>query len=126
MHEIEFTKRLLIALSSVRGVRVHRQNCGQIPVRNNRGEVVRYFDAGPPNGAADISGWVAPEGWRLEVELKVGRRKRSREQEAWARVVESSGCVYALCVYDENASVDKNVDFAVLAVRDAIKARRGQ
>jgi hypothetical protein len=86
--EIDFTHHALAQLGTDTRWRVWRQNCGEIPVRDRSGKVVRVFHPGPPNGAADISGIVREGGWRLEVELKMPKGKRSKAQVAWAKMVE--------------------------------------
>ncbi len=123
--EIDFTHHVLGAIGRSPEWRVHRQNCGQIPVRDRAGRVLRYFHPGPPNGAADISGIVRPEGWRLELELKMPKGKRSKAQIAWARMVEAFGGVYVLYTYDADLPIDENVARAAAAVHDAIARRRG-
>lgn len=92
------------------------QSCGRI-IFNDKG-VTRAFAAGPPKGAADISGITKPYryplnmchrgGLRIEIEMKArnanGRMgKRTKEQKQWADFITSSGGVY-LCV-DESISL---------------------
>jgi hypothetical protein len=89
MSEKAFQSQLMLALSQLPRVRVWRQNVGIVETADRR-----FFHAGPPKGAADISGIVAPEGWRLEVECKAGKGKRSPEQIAWAAFIQLSGGVY--------------------------------
>ncbi len=122
--EIAFTKALLIGLTRLSGVRAWRQNCGEILVRDITGKPLRMFDAGPPTGAADISGGVRPEGFRLEVELKMPRGKRNEAQLNWAAFCKSMGFVYALVQYDATISLDDNVEFALDEISAAIDARR--
>ena len=123
--ELEFQGEVLLALGARRDVRLWRQNVGSVPVRNERGVLLRYFHAGPPTGASDLSGIVRPEGWRLELEFKSAEGERSPEQERWAAMVEGGGGVYALLAYDASLSRVDNVAAAVLAVEAAIARRRG-
>lgn len=122
-NEIDFTKHALIALRQVDGVRVWRQNCGEIPIRDQRGNIIRYFDAGPPKGAADISGGVSPHGRRLEIELKMPRGKRTAEQINWAEFCQRMGFVYVLCTYVEAQTLAENCDRLVRLVAAAIEMR---
>ena len=122
--ELEFMRHVMLAVGSGHDLRLWRQNCGKIPVRDRAGKVLRVFDAGPPAGAADLSGFVIPEGWRLEVECKGSRGKRTKEQERWARNVAAAGCVYVLVEYDAGEALARNVRRAVDVIIAAIAARR--
>lgn len=104
--EITFTHAALLALSKLPGVRVWRQNAGKILTRSGGRE--RVFEAAPP-GAADISGIVGPEGWRLEIEMKMPRGKRSDAQEAWAAMCAKHGALYLLFGYHAEKSLETNV-----------------
>lgn len=115
MSETTYQVRLMLALSRVPGIRVHRQNVGNVRIHGTE----RRFRAGPPPGAADISGIVGPEGWRLEVECKVRGRLRRREQIAWAEMMDGLGAVYFLA--DEKRHT---VEQAVREVVGLIEARR--
>ena len=124
--ELPYMKRLLLALGRHRACRVFRQNVGKVLVRGEDGRVRRAFSAGPPKGAADLSGLVMPDGWRLEVETKAARGKQSKAQASWQRFIEASGGVYVLCAYDEALDMRANVAHAVAAVERAIAERRGR
>lgn len=115
MSESTYQARLMLALTKIPGVRVHRQNVGSVPVQG----ASRWFHAGPPVGAADISGIVGPEGWRIEIECKVRGRLRRREQIAWAEMMTQLGAVYFLA--DEKRHT---VEQAVREVVVLIEARR--
>jgi hypothetical protein len=82
------------------------------------------FHAGAPNGAADISGYVRPEGWRLEIEVKGPGGVRTPEQERFARLVTQGGCVYAFVAYDAERSMSENVAAGVRLVEATIAERR--
>lgn len=118
-NEITFTRALLIALSHLPGTRVWRQDCGSIPVRDARGRVIRHFDAGPPEGAADISG-ITTRGRRLEIELKMPGGKLREGQRAWARMVTELGGVYLHVQYNPDLDLDGNVCRAVDHIAEAI------
>lgn len=122
--EIEFMNQVMLAVGCSPSFRIHRQNVGSVPVRNHTGKVVRYFHAGPPVGASDLSGIVRPEGWRLEIEMKSSTGTRSPEQIRWAEHIASFGGVYVLIAYDPSLSPDENVDLAVRLIDAAIEARR--
>jgi hypothetical protein len=124
--ELEFMRRLMLALGQHRDVCIWRQNVGKVPVRDHSGKTVRVFDAGPPKGAADLSGFVRPEGWRLEIEVKGARGKRSPAQETFARVIETGGGVYVLADYARDLTLEENVSASVAMLERAIAARRAK
>ncbi len=124
MTEAEFMRRLMLALGRRPDMRIWRQNVGSVPVRDDRGRIVRVFHAGVPKGAADISGFVRPEGWRLEIEVKGPGGELRPEQETFARLVTAGGCVYALAAYQERLSLAENLAVGVRAVEEAIAKRR--
>ena len=47
-------------------------------------------------GQADISGIIAPEGRRLEIEIKTGKGKQSEAQLRYQAMIKRSGGVYVL------------------------------
>jgi hypothetical protein len=122
--EAEFMRRLMLALGRRPDLRIWRQNVGSVPVRDGRGRILRVFRTGAPRGAADLSGYVRPEGWRLEIEVKGPAGVRSPEQETFARLVTQGGCVYALVTYDDVRSMAENVAAGVRIVERAIARRR--
>ena len=99
--ESPFVRKVLLALGSLRELRVWRQNVGTILIRGEEGGIQRAIHAGPPTGAADISGIVVGSGRRIEIECKVMGRKRTKEQELWGQFIERSGGVYALVTDEE-------------------------
>jgi hypothetical protein len=124
LSEAVFMRRLMLALGRRPDMRLWRQNVGSIPVRDERGRIVRVFHTGVPKGASDISGYVRPEGWRLEIEVKGPDGVRTREQETFARLVSQGGCVYALVAYDAGRSMAENVAAGVRLVEAALADRR--
>lgn len=124
MTEAEFMRRLMLALGRRADMRIWRQNVGSVPVRRTDGAVLRVFHSGAPKGAADITGYVRPEGWRLEIEVKGPGGALRPEQETFARIVASGGCVYALARYDVERSLAENIAAGVRAVEQAIAKRR--
>lgn len=122
--ELEFQGDVLLALGARADMRLWRQNVGSVPVRNEKGVLLRYFHAGPPTGASDLSGILRPEGWRIELEFKSADGERSPEQERWAALIEGGGGVYALLAYDARLSSKQNVLAAVAVVEAAIARRR--
>lgn len=116
-----FMQRLLLALGRRKDMRVWRQNVGQVLVRNARGKVQRTFQAGPPNGAADISGIVFDGGWRLEIECKSLTGEHCEQQERWARMIEKAGGIYVLVRGDGSP---ESIAQAVADIEAAIRKRR--
>lgn len=90
---------LLVEFCRIPGVRAWRQNTGQRVYRASSGKKA-VFRAGPPTGAADLSGVVRPEGWRLEVEVKVSVDSRTDEQLKWCDLMVDAGAVYLLVIHD--------------------------
>jgi len=121
--EIPFTHALILAIGN-KSTRQWRQNCGSVPVLDENSDI-RYFNTGIPKGAADISGIVAPEGWRLEIECKALGRKRTAEQAAWGAMIVRMGGVYVLCDARDEPQ-DVAVARCVLEVGEAIAARRAK
>jgi hypothetical protein len=116
-------KTLMMRLGTRKDLKIWRQQAGEF-VFKQKGRVYK-FKTGTPLGAADITGIVLPEGWRLEIECKVrdasGRMgTRSDEQIVWGTFVEASGGVYA--------AVDEDMGFegAVWTIERAIIARRAR
>lgn len=124
--ELDFMSELMLALGRHPDVTLWRQNVGKVVVRNRAGKALRTFNAGPPKGAADISGFVKPEGWRLEIETKGARGKRSEDQERFANNVTRGGCIYVLADYQRDLDLETNVKRAVALVEAAIAERRGR
>lgn len=110
-------RRLMVALCEIPSVRVWRQNTGGVLVRDKRGAVERRFDAGPPPGAADITG-ICRGGRRLEVEVKGIYGKLTEQQVQWGRFITLMGGVYV--VVRATADLDASVAWAVASVRTAI------
>jgi hypothetical protein len=124
--ELDLMRHLLLALGRRPDVRLWRQNVGRIPVRDAQGRVLRVFSTGTPRGAADLTGYVRPEGWRLEIEVKGPGGVLRPEQATFARLVTLGGCVYALVTYDPARSPAENVAAGVRQVEAAIAARRSR
>jgi hypothetical protein len=120
INEITFTHALLIALSALPATRVWRQNVGSVPIRNAQGKPIGRFDAGPPVGAADISG-ITTQGRRLEVELKMPGGRVRDGQDAWARMILGFGGVYVRVTYDGALTLERNTELAVALIREAIE-----
>ena len=118
----------MVALSNAlnapgRATRIFRQNAGKVLVRDAGGRVDRCI-LGAPAGAADLSGIVAPEGWRLEVETKASGGRVRPAQKRWQHFIERSGGIYVLIERDDGAPLAANIGRAVCAIDTAIAARR--
>ncbi|MCU0691486.1 MAG: hypothetical protein MUF54_08795 [Polyangiaceae bacterium] len=122
--EAVFMRQVMLALGRRGGLRLWRQNVATVAVRDDVGRVQRVFKAGPPKGAADLSGIVLPEGWRLEIEVKSAHGKLSEHQLRWGKFIERAGGVYVLLHYDASESMGGNVRAAEQLVEQAITARR--
>lgn len=123
--ENTFQARLLAEINApARDTRVERQNVGSVAVRDEEGELQRFFHAGPKAGAGDLSGIVRPEGWRLEVEAKAAETRVRVAQKRRAKFIEAWGGVYVQCRYQAGRTMDENVASAILQIDAAIEARR--
>ena len=100
-------RALSIAFCKIQGLRVWRQNCGKIVFIDKKTKKIRTFSAGPPKGAADLSGIY--HGYRVEIEVKAPGKKRTQEQEHWAKFVQEHGGIYLLVTYDTSKSLKENV-----------------
>jgi hypothetical protein len=124
MTENDFRKYLVVRCGARPGYRIWIQNCGSIPVKDERGNTLSYFDAGPPNGAADISGIVIPEGWRIEWELKGPRTKITPAQVNWRKRMEEYGAVTPFYRIDKDHDLEWNLAAAERMLDEAIEDRR--
>lgn len=99
-------------------LRLWRQPAGSVEAK--RGGYVECA----PVGAADLSGIVAPEGWRLEIEMKAETTVESDEQGPWAKFIRDSGGIAFQLRYDESLSMEENLAAATSALRAAVVLRR--
>lgn len=121
--EATFQDALLQALNAPgRATRVWRQNVGTVVRRDRRGRQTGVFHAGPPKGAADLSGIA--HGLRLEIECKSARAGWTVEQQRWCDFIRARGGVYVLVRYHDELSLEQNVEAAVAAIDGAIAGRR--
>ena len=118
MIEQTYQQHLRIALSRIPGVRIWRQPAGR--VRTDRGTQVECA----PVGAADLTGIVGPEGWRLELEVKGADTKTTIEQTHWGEVLTAMGAIYLLLRYDAEETLEANLVRAVEELTAAIEWRR--
>ncbi len=123
MRESEYQRAIEAALNGPgRSTRVWRQNAGRLRVLDRSG--ARWV-MGAPTGAADLSGIVRPEGWRLEVEVKTTSKLRPKQRK-WLKFIRNFGGLYVLCDYDKKCSAADNVVEAVARVDAAIEVKRGR
>jgi hypothetical protein len=123
MTETEFRAHLVPRLGQSRSYKIWPQNCGKIIIPQKDGSK-RAFNAGPPDGASDISGIVCPEGWRIELEIKGPLTVVSDDQLNWEQRMLDAGAVYARYRIDAKRGLNENLDAAERALDDAIAARR--
>lgn len=114
--EQTFQQRLRLALGQeLRCIRLWRQPTGK--VCTDKGT---WVECAPP-GAADLSGIIRPEGWRLEVEVKGLHTPVRPAQVCWRRRMRQFGAV-TLQVRDDGT--EASVANAVDAIRRAVAERR--
>lgn len=122
--ENEFRRCLLAHIGQNPGYRVWAQNVGKVPVRNNSGRTLSVFDAGPPDGAADITGILIPEGTRIELELKGPRTPVRPAQLRWEEHMVNMGAVYVRYRIDAKRSLEENLDRVAHELDVAIEVKR--
>ncbi len=113
----------MVALCKIPGVRVHRQNSGKILIWDPKTKSVRAY-VGAPEGAADISGILAPEGIRIEIETKSSKGKIRAAQEVWAEHIRKSGGLYVYAPLFAEKHVDESVSCYVAMLIALIHLRR--
>lgn len=122
VREQSFMKCLMIAIGARPDLRIHRQNTGKVRA-HREGRDIGMFEAGPPNGASDLSGICYP-GFRIEIETKSAKAKTGAAQEAWAAMITRFGGIAVRVRYSERLTMSENIEDAVLAIDQAIEARR--
>ena len=121
MLEQDFQQALRIELAAaLPELRLWRQPSGRVPAA--RGGVVE----GAPNGAADLSGIVRPEGWRVEVEVKGAKTPETDDQRRWRAFIVDCGGVALQVRYVAGLDLEANVVRGAALVREAIAARRAR
>ena len=119
LSEQDFSNALRVAITAARfGVTLWRQPAGK--VRTDRGTWVECA----PVGAADLTGVVAPEGWRVELEVKGARTRETPEQRHWKERMTALGCVALTLRLDASRTLAENAIDAAETVRAAIATRR--
>jgi hypothetical protein len=121
--ENEFRRCLLVHIGQNAGYRVWIQDV-KIALRDKKGKVIRMFDTGVPEGAADISGIVIPEGWRIELELKGPKTPVRPAQLRWEKLMGEMGAVYVRYRVDPKRSLEENLDRAAYELDVAIEVKR--
>jgi hypothetical protein len=119
LSEQDFSNALRVAITAARfGVTLWRQPAGK--VRTDRGTWVECA----PVGAADLTGVVAPEGWRVELEVKGAKTRETPEQRHWRERMTALGCVALTLRLDAGRTLAENASDAAETVRAAIATRR--
>ena len=119
LSEQDFSNALRVAITAARcGVTLWRQPAGK--VRTDRGTWVECA----PVGAADLTGVVAPEGWRVELEVKGAKTRETPEQRHWRERMTALGCVALTLRLDASRTLAENATDAAETVRAAIATRR--
>lgn len=103
---------ILLELGSRPDVRLWRAN-----VMTGRSLATgRVYTAGIP-GQADLTGFIRPEGWRLEVEVKSATGRQRPEQRAFQQAIDHGGGCYILA---------RSVDEAVFQLEAFIVRKRAR
>jgi hypothetical protein len=121
--EAEYMAQLRLALGRHPWLVLERINCGEIPVRDHTGKTLRIF-YGAANGTGDLVGWVRPEGWHIEVELKSAKGRQRKAQIIREHNLKTGGCLYVLAKYDGKESMADNVQSTVGKIEAAITEKR--
>lgn len=119
MLEQDFQQALRVALTrELPALRLWRQPSGRVVAA--RGGAVECA----PVGAADLSGIVRPEGWRVEVEVKGPKTPETDAQRQWRAFIAEAGGVALQVRFVAGLDLDANVARGVELVRAALAARR--
>jgi hypothetical protein len=121
--EAGFSKRLRSVLWKIPGVTVWRQNSGKMLAEDRVTGKRRGFE-GAPKGAADITGLLAPEGTRIEIETKGKRGKMRADQIKWAVKIQNGGGIYLYAPMFRDRHVNESVNYWKMALEDLIAQRR--
>jgi len=121
--ESGFSNRLRSVLWKIPGLTVWRQNSGKMMVRDEETGIKRRFD-GAPKGAADITGILAPEGIRVEIEANGKRGKMRPEQIQWAVRIQNAGGLYLYAPMFKDRHANESVSYWKMALEDLIAQRR--
>ena len=116
--EQEFQQLLrLEATRSLGGlVRLWRQPAGKLELKRGG-----WIEAAP-NGAADLTGIVAPTGVRLELEVKGAKTKVTDEQVHWRESMGERGAVALQVRFDPDVNTEGNVVLACAEIARAVQA----
>lgn len=90
MTEAELMNQILLAFGARPDLKIWRSNV--LVARDRTGRVVR---AGI-KGQADISGILAPQGRRVEIEVKTATGRQRPEQKNWQAMIEAMGGIYVV------------------------------
>lgn len=107
-------------------VKIWRQQAGRVELK--RGGWMTLA----PVGAADLSGLVDGEGWRVEIEVKSETAPVTDEQLVWEKMIVAGGGVYVRRRYDPtlapgvNEALALNAALVVEDLRAAINERRAR
>lgn len=119
MREQDFQQQLRVAITAAKlPVRLWRQPAGRLELARGG-----WVDAAPV-GAADLTGVVVPEGWRIEIEVKGPRTRTTPEQIHWREQLAACGAIALQIRFDGQLLVEENLAAGVAAIRAAIEERR--
>jgi hypothetical protein len=79
-----------------------------------------------PVGAADLTGLVTPEGWRLEIECKGKNTPETEAQRAWRAWIIARGGIALQARWNEGETFQQALTRCVSEVEEAIRLRRLQ
>lgn len=89
MSEASTQAEIMLYLGGLPNVRIWRQNTGKAMLK---GRMVQF---GVP-GQADLSGIIAPNGRRLEIEVKSATGRVRPQQKAFGAMIEKMGGVFVV------------------------------
>lgn len=122
VRESVFQRKLIDAVGSDPLFRVWRQLNGNLYWRDREGN---YFPVslGPPEGAADITGFVWGSGRRIELEVKSATGRLSAQQKRWEAAMNAGGPIHLVAKYNADWTLERNVDEAMFQLRKAASRR---
>lgn len=107
--ESDLQRALLDALNALPTVRVWRQHAGRVSVGGRQLHLA-------PQGAADLTGVLAPSGRRIEIEVKRRGGRVSEEQTRWAEQMRALGAVVILAQPQRGETIADVVQRLIAAI----------
>lgn len=107
MREKPFMDEFMIQACRLPGVKVWRQNAGNILVFDPETKIKRCI-RGLPKGAADVGGIFRPGGRVLQIETKAPKKGPTPDQRRWGAMITAYGGLWIAAKPTEELDVETN------------------